>query len=182
MTTVVSDSGSSRSVSGGSHRSFCDRSFRTRVSEYAGQNCPTVCRCSCHRRTLLSTPWVTRNLVGKLSVTYTGLSFLGTPCTVKTCRRSLMSSLRIDYALPIWIANRMLSVWYKSAPITGPELLLKTRRIVQTNAYFLAQMGELEGLKYLYTEWEASVHDVDIYTGNNALTVFNEPSLIWHSC
>ncbi|MCJ1395271.1 hypothetical protein MMC18_008155 [Xylographa bjoerkii] len=161
-----------RSVLGGSQDHSPRRQrFHTRALKFVGQACPAACPCPCHRKTLLSTPWVTRTLVGKLSITYTGLSLLSTACTVKSCRRSLMSSISISYALPAWVANRMLSVWYKSAPITGPELLLKTRRIIETNSYFWVQSGDLEVLRSMYIRGQASVHDVNTLFGENALAI-----------
>ncbi|MCJ1402547.1 hypothetical protein MMC11_005767 [Xylographa trunciseda] len=110
------------------------------------------------------------SMIGTGTVT-TAASNLESPRSV--CRgiqdRSPRRASEINYALPLWIANRMLSVWYKSAPFTGPELLLKTRRMIVTSSYVHAERGLLEPLRQMYIDGQASIHDVDPIYGKNAL-------------
>ena len=122
-TTAVYSPERSRSVL----REFQDhlprrQAFQAQAFEHFSQVCPALCRCHCHKKSLLSTPWMVRNLVGKLYITSTGLPFLNAQCTLKTCRQSSKSSMRISYALPVWAANRLSSVWYPSGSFTGSEL------------------------------------------------------------
>lgn len=105
------------------------------------------------RKRRLSSPWPTKGQIGALSVTYSGISRLSSPCTIRSCRRNLSPAASISYTLPDWLANHMISIWLKSASTAGPELLLKTRRVVQTDAYYTAERGNLAALHQMYFGW-----------------------------
>ena len=86
--------------------------------------CQRWCRCDCHRTQQISTPRTLRKCIGfgsmQISVRYTLQQ-----CNITDCKQSASSNLRLDYMLPRWFAGRMLSIWYNSAPLCGPELLLR---------------------------------------------------------
>ena len=92
-----------------------------------GQNpriCQRYCRCNCHKTLQFSTPLTLRNCIGFGSLQISGRDSLQR-CNIKGCKQSVSSRLRLDYILPRWFALRMLSTWYNSAPLYGPELLLR---------------------------------------------------------
>ena len=141
------------------------------TSKYMGKSCSAACVCPCHKTTSFTSPWSAKRFIGSLAVTYSGISVLTSACAIKSCKRSSSSAVRITYALPAWVANRMLSVWFRSAPMAGRELLLKLRRVAITDSYTWACVGDLERLRTMFVRGTASVHDVRPQDGMSTLTV-----------
>ena len=56
--------------------------------------------------------------------------------------------------------------------MAGPELLLRTVRLVRTDAYALAESGKLHDLRAMYATGKACVHDADPHDGETALMVW----------
>lgn len=131
--------------------------------------CSRACRCDCHKKRRIATPHSAREWVGALSITFSGIGPLSSSCTVASCARNLRPSASVDFTLPAWLASNMISIWLKAAPIQGPELLLRSRRIIETPAYYTAEQGQLESLRQLYTEGRAGIHDVNPLSGRNTL-------------
>ena len=88
------------------------------------RTCQQNCGCNCHETQHFSTPWTLRKGIGFGSLQISGRYSLQR-CNIRGCKQSASSSLRLDYILPRWFALRMLSIWYNSAPLYGPELLLR---------------------------------------------------------
>ena len=86
--------------------------------------CQPSCRCNCHRTQRISTPLTLRKCIGFGSMQISGRYTLQ-QCNITDCKQSTSSNLKLDYILPRWFAGRMLSIWYNSAPLYGPELLLR---------------------------------------------------------
>ena len=86
--------------------------------------CQRYCRCDCHKTQRISTPWTLRKCIGFGSMQISGRYTLQ-QCNITDCKQSASSNLRLDYILPRWFAGRMLSIWYNSAPLYGPELVLR---------------------------------------------------------
>ena len=141
------------------------------ASKYMGRSCSAACVCPCHKKASFTSPWSAKSFIGSFSVTYNGISVLTSACTIKSCKRSSSPSVRITYVLPTWVANRMLWAWFRSAPIAGPELLLKLRRVVTTDSYTWARVGDLERLRTMFVRGTASVDDVRPQDGMSTLTV-----------
>lgn len=137
--------------------------------QQAKSHCSTICRCVCHKRRMLCTPHSTRDWLGALSVTFSEIRPLSSDCTVPSCTRNLIPSASVDVTLPSWLASNMVSIWLKSAPIQGPELLLRSRRIIETPAYYTAEQGSLTSLRQLYAEGRAGIHDSNPVSGRNTL-------------
>ncbi|KAJ4422548.1 hypothetical protein N0V82_002776 [Gnomoniopsis sp. IMI 355080] len=131
--------------------------------------CSSACRCSCHKKRRLATPHSAQDWVGGLSVVFSGIGPLSSACTIASCLRNLNPSASVDFRLPSWLASSMVSIWLKAAPIQGPELLLRSRRIIETAAYYTAEQGNIVGLRQLYTEGRAGIHDVNPLSGRNTL-------------
>lgn len=131
--------------------------------------CSSICRCAGHKKRRVATPHSTREWVGGLSVTFSGIGPLSSACTIASCARKLRASASVDFTLPSWLASNMVSIWLKAAPVQGPELLLRTRRIIETPAYYTAEQGNLVALRGLYSEGRAGIHDVNPLSGRNTL-------------
>lgn len=131
--------------------------------------CSNACRCTCHKKRRHATPHSARDWVGALSVVFSGMGPLSSACTVASCIRNLSPSAAVDLTLPSWLASNMVSIWLKAAPIQGPELLLRSRRIIETAAYYTAEQGNITALRQLYTEGRAGIHDVNPLSGRNTL-------------
>lgn len=132
-------------------------------------HCSTICRCACHKRRRVCTPQSTRDWLGGLSVTFSEIRPLSSDCTVPSCARNLSPSASVDVTLPTWLASNMISIWLKAAPVQGPELLLRSRRIIETPAYYTAEQGNITALRQLYAEGRAGIHDSNPVSGRNTL-------------
>ncbi|KAJ0109467.1 hypothetical protein J7T55_000392 [Diaporthe amygdali] len=120
-------------------------------------------------RRRLCTPHSTRDWLGGLSVTFSEIGPLSSGCTVPSCARRLSPSASVDVTLPPWLASNIVSIWLKGAPVQGPELLLRSRRIIETPAYYTAEQGNLVALRQLYAEGRAGIHDSNPVSGRNTL-------------
>lgn len=134
-----------------------------------GPRCSNACRCTCHKKRRLATPYSAADWVGGLSIVFSGIGPLSSACTVASCTRKLTPSASFDFRLPSWLASTMISIWLKAAPIQGPELLLRSRRVIETEAYYTAEQGNIAVLRQLYTEGRAGIHDVNPLSGRNTL-------------
>ena len=92
-----------------------DRTLRT---------CQRKCRCNCHKTQVIRMPWAWRKCIGIGSMRISG-SYSLQQCNIRGCKQSASPSLRLDYILPTWFMLRMVSIWYNSSPLHGPELLLR---------------------------------------------------------
>ena len=88
------------------------------------RTCQRYCRCNCHKTQQTWTPWTWQECIGIASMRISGRYSLQ-KCNIRGCKRSAYTSLRLDYILPTWFMLRMVSIWYNSSPLHGPELLLR---------------------------------------------------------
>ncbi len=88
------------------------------------RTCQRNCGCNCHNTQQIWTPWAWWKCIGFGSIRISGRYSLQ-QCNIRGCKRSVPSSLRLDYFLPTWFILRMVSIWYNSSPLHGPELLLR---------------------------------------------------------
>lgn len=147
-----------------------DRTALRKVqSDQNGPRCSNSCHCTCHKRRRLATPFSAPDWIGGLSIVFSGIGPLSSACTVASCARKLTPSASVDFRLPNWLASTMISLWLKAAPIQGPELLLRSRRVIETEAYYTAEQGNIASLRRLYTEGRAGIHDVNPLSGRNTL-------------
>jgi hypothetical protein len=147
--------------------------IRMRTLKTTGPGCPKSCRCVCHKSKRFTSPELTRRWTGIATITYSGISRFSESCSLNNCKRRLTTSVMANFTLPTWIANAMITLWLNKAPLGGPELLLRTSRLVFTSAYYLAEQGMLEELRYMFVHGEASVLDISPNTDQSALMVGN---------
>lgn len=86
--------------------------------------CQRYCRCNCHKTQQISTPWTLWKCIG-FGLMTTSIRYSPQKCNTGNCKQSASSRLRLDYVLPRWFTLRMVSLWYNSSPLHGPELLLR---------------------------------------------------------
>lgn len=139
-----------------------DPSSIVRVSA-SRSGCPKWCSCVCHKPGRIKSPHLLNQILGAVSVGYTGLPFLSSPCNEKLCRPRKESSTRITYQFPAWFLARSISMAISSST-AGPELILRTLRILPSTSdvFRLAQNGDLNEVKALFSKGQASIYDVDI--------------------
>lgn len=114
----------------GPRRLSHDRAALKKVpKDQSGPRCSNACRCTCHKKRRLATPYSASDWAGGLSIVFSGIGPLSSSCTVPSCARRLTPSASVDFRLPSWLASTMISIWLKAAPIQGPELLLRSRRV-----------------------------------------------------
>lgn len=108
--------------------------------------CPKTCRCACHKPQRFQTPLAARPWIGSIQIHCSSISWLRPTCTITKCKRTARTSAVVQYTLPVWIASRMIAAWYKSSPLSGPELLLKVPRVYNTYLYYCSQEGDIESI------------------------------------
>lgn len=147
--------------------------IRMRTLKTTGPGCPKSCRCVCHKSKRFTSPQFTRRWTGIATITYSGISRFSESCSLNNCKRRLTTSVMVHYTLPTWIASAMITLWLNHAPLGGPELLLRTSRLVFTSAYYFAEHGMLEELRYMFVHGTASALDISPATDQSALMVGN---------
>ena len=88
------------------------------------RTCQLNCGCNCHKNQQISTPWTLRKCIGLGTIRISSF-YSSQKCNIKDCKQSAFSGLRLEYFLPRWLTLRMVSIWYSSSPLHGPELLLR---------------------------------------------------------
>ena len=81
--------------------------------------------------------------------------------------------MQLSYFFPGWFVKRMVAVTYRSMPMLGPQINLKTSRVVDNGAliFKMTQTRNLEGIKCLFDQGAASPYDTGHLDGFTALHV-----------
>ena len=120
-------------MSSNHERRICkDRTLRT---------CQRYCRCNCHKTQQIWTPWTWQKCIGIASMRISGRYSLQN-CNIRGCKQSVSPSLRLDYMLPTWFMLRMVSIWYNSSQLHGPELLLRVPVVLPWPKSSMVHHGE----------------------------------------
>lgn len=132
------------------------------------KSCRSFCCCSCHQ---VQQGYVSGYGVFEIS----GFHFLnfGNSCDVVSCKGPIRLSIKVGICLPKWFARRMLSLWFTSTPLHGPELLLRVPRMVSNDSPIIKALeeGNFASFKMLVADGQGSPYDVD-QDGNSFLTVY----------
>ncbi|RAH66010.1 uncharacterized protein BO66DRAFT_192920 [Aspergillus aculeatinus CBS 121060] len=122
------------------------------------------CPCVCHRKqkARMTIPGVMESLFGKIFVGYTGLPVLKKRCDFRGCKDQQTPAVTMEYWLPWWFMSMNLRFYLRDLAGQGPQLQLSTSRRVPDNAQsvIFAMQGNIEGLKYLFSEGLATPRDV----------------------
>jgi hypothetical protein len=135
--------------------------------------CQSSCCCCCHHIRHGQTPRFLQNVLGVLFWSYVGLAVLRPPCDLVTCRRSEQVSLHLCYYFPTRWLQSMISLTCEALPLGGPQVSMKTMRLVDNNAaiFHLTQLGDIDGIKNLFIRGLASPLDVGHSGGRTPLHV-----------
>ena len=134
--------------------------------------CPIACTCDCHKTWTIYTPRNLRKLFGNSRIEGAEFPFFRRACSLRSCKGKRGTFIHINFFLPTMMAERMISLWFTSSPLYGPELLLRIPRVVRTDtlAYRAICCGDLDIVKRSVFAGDYKPWDVD-YTGQSLILV-----------
>lgn len=145
-------------------------SIRVRVTPqwFSCRDCP----CDCHSQKKVTSPALLNRILGRLFVDYTGVPVLKPKCSTADCLKSRSSQLSLEYWFPLGFFSSTIvrmQLGYKSG--MGTLFQLDTLRRVPDTAQCVnfALHGDVEGLKYLFSNGLASPRDVSTTRGYSLL-------------
>ena len=135
-------------------------------------SCPVTCTCNCHQTWEIDSPRVLRRLFGYSKIEGAEVPFFKGACSLQSCKGKRATFVNISFFLPTMMAARMISLWFTSSPLYGPELLLRVPRVVRKNtpAFKAILWGGLDDVKRSISVGEMKPWDVD-YTGQSLIAV-----------
>lgn len=133
--------------------------------------CQMSCPCSCHIQTRSSSPALLGNLLGRLFVGYAGLPVLGRRCDAVDCKGILSSTVSLEYWFPANFWSNIVRMELSYHQTMGPSLQLRTLRRVPDTAQCInfALDGNIDGLKFLFSQGLASPRDITTTRGYSIL-------------
>ena len=144
--------------------------------------CEQDCSCMCHQGRRIRSPPYLSTIFGSLLIGYTAQPWMTCICESYD-RRGRSTSITYTYAFPRWLLDRMVACRIAYDRSRGPELCVRLLRVRSGHEYvfWVATMRtsdtdktSIHHIKYLLTNGEASVLDVDPY-GRTALQVSSKP-------
>lgn len=142
----------------------CTNTQTVRVVTSHRLPCRSWCPCACHtnRKLKQTAPGIMEGVLGRVFVGYSSLPLLRGRCDFKGCRDKRHASATIEYWFPSWFVSMNLKLYLTYLPRTGPEFMLSTTRRVADDSQSIAfaMQGNIEGLKYLFTQGLAGPRDV----------------------
>ncbi len=134
--------------------------------------CPIACICNCHKTWSIYSPRRLRKLIGHIKIEGAGLRFFKGTCSLRSCKGKKATFIHINFFLPNMMAARMISLWFTSSPLHGPELLLRIPRVLHYNASVLRviRSGDLDAVKRSISVGECKPWDVN-YRGQSLIAV-----------
>ena len=134
--------------------------------------CPVACTCNCHEPWGIYTPRKWRKLFGYSKIEGAEVPFFKGACSLQSCKGKRATFVHINFFLPTTIAARMISLWFTSSPLHGPELLLRVPRVVRTDttAYYAICSGDLDAVKRSISAGDCKPWDV-AYSGQTLIAV-----------
>jgi hypothetical protein len=140
--------------------------------------CDPACRCSCHSEGRKRTPRFLSRLMGSLFLGYTGFPIFTRPCDDSLCAQRSFPSAHLTYFFPEWFFRRMVTLAMAFDPVHGPQVALRMPRILPDTAkvFHLATSGDIDAIKSMFTNGQASPVDVSSTFGYSVLHVRNSPN------
>ena len=138
-------------------------------SEFHVQNlqiqsaCPLACTCNCHKIWRIYSPWRLEKFFGYGKIEGAGFPFSKGACSLRSCKEKGVTFVNIKFFLPTMMAARMITLWFTSSPLYGPELLLRVPRVIRPNtpAYDAICHGNLDAVKRCISAGDFKPWDVD---------------------
>ena len=140
------------------------------ASHFLSRSCRRDCRCQCHRRAVLQTPRLLERLIGTLFMNYIGIPRQDDAC-LTNCRRRRGFKARVTYLFPHWFLMKKFSAIITSES-GSPHISIRVSRQVspKSKIFSLCRVGDVEGVKRLFIDGQASPFDVSAQTGSTVLT------------
>lgn len=147
------------------------------TSTYRTKQCTVpMCACQCHAVSKYQHPGWIAPLIGSLFIGYSGLPYLSTVrCNQSACTKREDALVKATYYFPAWLPyfSRMVSFVGRWNVLDGHDVSLRMPRVVPSSSeiFMLAQKGNVEGIKMLFSLQKASIHDVSIAEGRSVMHV-----------
>lgn len=123
-----------------------------------------TCKCKCHQRQRLISPFRLAGLIGQCAVGYKALPILPKFCTDSSCKKDETSTINISYIFPRWwIRRRMMILSAKYEACQGPVIALEFPRIVSPCSpisSYTSSGNRIELIKGLFNHGLASPKDL----------------------
>ena len=170
--TPIAGDAVSKPTQFGSDQSVFSISVRAKLKR--ARSCAPTCPCSCHSKTTVRTPQLLQRLTGRLFLGYTGTPYFRTKC-LPLCSQGESTAFNMTYFFPKWFFEKAISLSVTEGIFGTPNLNLKIRRLVpeMSLVFTMSRYGDVEGLKELFMQRQASPDDVHIRGGWTALHVSN---------
>lgn len=141
-------------------------------SLYKG-SCRAWCSCRCHRQIRGHAMAGNISVVGFLFICLSGGRYNFQTCNEPRCQRKQGLTFRLDYVFPAWLLARAVYLIFTFSQLSGPKFTPRWSGTFSGDAkiFMLTIDGDLDGIKKLFADKEASPHDVAISTGRTALHV-----------
>ena len=142
-----------------------------RVTPYT-VTCRSGCVCACHLQQKSATPTFLSKLIGQVFVGYSGLPVLSPTCNVHACQKSRASQVNLEYWFPLkYVSSTIVRMQFGYQPNLGTMFQLDTLRRVPDSAQCVnfALNGNIDGLKFLFSNGLASPRDVSTTRGYSVL-------------
>lgn len=137
--------------------------------------CRNWCPCACHtnQKLKLTAPGMMESVLGKIFVGYSGLPVLNKPCDFRGCRDRQKANATMEYWFPWWFVSINVKLHLMYLPRTGPQLQLSTTRRIPDDSQSIAfaMQGNIDGLKYLFTQKLVGPRDVSDSRGFTLMRV-----------
>lgn len=160
--------------------SYCPSTFPTvmlQTWKNGTKQCTVpLCACQCHVVSKYQHPrWIASHL-GSLCIEYSGLPYLSTAkCNESRCTKGEDAVIKATYYFPKWAPYfpRMFSFLGRWTKFNGPAICLKMPRVVPSSSevFVLAQKGNVQDIKLLFSLSKASIHDVSVGEGRSVMHV-----------
>lgn len=146
---------------------------RKRYPHYRETTCASWCSCRCHLPSKFQSPECFASVIGNLLVSYKGIRTRPKVCNDKRCRRQSEPRFEATYRFPTWLFRRMFYLAVSIRGSVGPELTLKSMRMVAPSSpvFSYAVQGNLEKIQDLFSRGLASPYDVASNNGRTPLHV-----------
>ena len=147
------------------------------TSTYRTKKCTVpMCACQCHAVSKYQHPRWIAPVIRSLFIGYSGLPYLCTAgCNESTCTKREDALIKATYYFPAWAPyfSRMLSFVGRWNPLDGHDFSLRMPRVVPSSSdiFMLAQKGNVQGIKMLFSLSKASIHDVSAGEGRSVMHV-----------
>ena len=134
--------------------------------------CPIACTCDCHETWSIYSPGKLGKPFGYSKIEGAELPFFKAACSLRSCKGKRATFINVHFFLPTMMAARMISLWFTSSPLHGPELLLRVSRVLRadTPAYRAICFGDLDTVKRSVSAGDCNPWDVDC-TGQSLIIV-----------